>query len=119
MIKEDRMNEKLIAKRVVGLLFGMLLLSLAACSGASQPQLIAAYPSQPESKGQAMAREQFVYDAYMEMEVWDPDAAAERERRNAYDCGGYLVSSGGHRLGKHIQLVLAAPPQLKPCQACG
>jgi len=105
------MMEKCLAKCLYAVLFGMLLLSLAACSGASDPQLIAAYPSNANPKDQPASAEQFVYDAFMELEVWNPEAAAERAEERAYDCGGYLVSAQSWTQAgqKHIQLVLAVP----------
>jgi hypothetical protein len=111
LIKEDPMKEKRFAKCLYLVLFGMLVLSLAACSGASQPQLIASYPSQAEPQGQPVTHEQFVYDAFMEMEVWNPEAAAEHAEERVYDCGGYLVSSQSWTQDgqQHIQLVLAVP----------
>jgi hypothetical protein len=111
LIKEDPMKEKLFAKPVYMVLLGMLLLSLAACSGSSKPQLIASYPSKADTKSQPVAQEQFVYDAFMEMEAWDPEAAAERAEERADDYGGYLVSSQSWAQDRqsHIQLVLAVP----------
>jgi hypothetical protein len=105
------MMEKCFAKCLYAVLFGMLLLSLVACSGASDPQLIAAYPSNANPKDQPASAEQFVYDAFMELEVWNPEAAAERAEERAYDCGGYLVSAQSWTQAgqKHIQLVLAVP----------
>ncbi len=105
------MKEKCFAKYLYAVFFGMLLLSLAACSGASNPQLIAAYPSKANPKAQTVRSEQFVYDAFMEMDVWNPDAAAERAEERAYDYDGYLVSTQSWTQAgqKHIQLVLAVP----------
>ncbi len=105
------MREKSFAKCLYAVLFGMLLLSLAACSGASNPQLIAAYPSKANPMNPPASDEQFVYDAFMEMEVWNPEAAAERSEERAYDYGGYLVSAQSWTQAgqKHISLVLAVP----------
>jgi hypothetical protein len=105
------MIEKIFAKCLYLVLFGMLVLSLAACSGASQPQLIASYPSKAETKGQPVTHEQFVYDAFMEMVVWNPEAAAERAEERADDYGGYRISSQSWTQDgqQHIQLVLAVP----------
>lgn len=102
---------KFFAKPLCRVLIGVFLLSLAACSGASQPQLIASYPSKSEPGGQPVAHEQFVYDAFMEMEVWDAEAAAARAEERAGDFGGYLVSSQSWTQSRqqHIQLVLAVP----------
>jgi hypothetical protein len=105
------MREKSFAKCLYAVLFGMLLLSLAACSGASNPQLIAAYPSKANPMNPPASDEQFVYDAFMEMEVWNPEAAAEHSEERAYDYGGYLVSAQSWTQAgqKHISLVLAVP----------
>jgi len=105
------MKEKCFAKCLYAVLFGMLLLSLAACSGASNPQLIAAYPSQANPKNPPASDEQFVYDAFMDMEVWNPEAAAERAEERAYAYAGYLVSAQSWTQAgqKHISLVLAVP----------
>jgi hypothetical protein len=111
VIKEDPMNKKRFAKYLYLVLFGMLVLSLTACSGVSQPQLIASYPSKGEPQGQPVSHEQFVYDAFMEMEVWNPEAAVERAEERADDYGGYRVSSQSWTQDgqQHIQLVLAVP----------
>ena len=92
-------------------LFGMLLLVLAACAGSVDPQLIASYPSRTNSHSQPDRSVQFVYDACMEMEVWNPEAAAQRAEERADDFGGYLVSSQSWTQAgqQHIQLVLAVP----------
>jgi hypothetical protein len=92
-------------------LFGMLLLVLAACSGRPNPQLIASYPSKDNPQGQADRSMQFVYDAFMEMEVWNPEAAAESAEERANDFGGYLVSSQSWTQAgqQQIQVVLAVP----------
>jgi hypothetical protein len=105
------MVKNLFVKPACRVLIGILLLSLAACSGASQPQLIASYPSKSEPGGQPVAHEQFVYDAFMEMEAWDAEAAAGHAEERAYDYGGYLVSSQSWTQDRqtHIQLVLAVP----------
>lgn len=105
------MNHKSFAKLVVVFLFVSLFPILAACSGSSQPQLIASYPSKGDSRGQPIPDEQFVYDAFMEMEAWNPEAAAERANERAYDFGGYLVSSQSWTQNEqsHVQLVLAVP----------
>jgi hypothetical protein len=105
------MNRMLNIKVVSSLFLSLLFLLLAACAGTSQPKLIGSYPSQGVSESQPVPHEQFVYDAVMEMEVRNPDSAAERSEERAYDYGGYLV--GRHswtRAGEeHIQLVLAVP----------
>jgi hypothetical protein len=109
---EDEMNLKLNSKSISLLFFlSLLILIQAACSGASQPKLIGSYPSQAYSESQPVPREQFVYDAVMEMEVRQVDSAAERSEERADDYGGYLVSrqSWTQAGEKHIQLILAVP----------
>ena len=105
------MNPKPFAKLFIAFLLVILLPVLAACSGSSQPQLIASYPSKGDTKNQPVRREQFVYDAYMEMEAWNPESAAERAEERAYDLGGYLVSSQSWTQNgqSHVQLDLAVP----------
>jgi len=105
------MNHKLFSKPVFLFLLGLLLLSLAACSSSSQPKLIGSYPSQGNSESQPVPHEQFVYDATMEMEVWNPESTAQHAEERAYDYGGYLISSQSWTQDgqSHIQLVLAVP----------
>jgi len=105
------MNHKSFAQLFVVFLFISLFPILAACSGSTQPKQIASYPSKGEPKGQPISHEQFVYDAFMEMEAWNPEDAAERASERAYDFGGYLVSSQSWTQNgqSHVQLVLAVP----------
>jgi hypothetical protein len=72
----------------------LLALGLAGCSGKG-PQLIGTYPKESSSSSYAPppANLLVVYNAYLELEVSDPDAAARQATRLVYDHGGYLVSS--------------------------
>lgn len=105
------MNRILNIKAVSSLILSLLFLFLAACSRPSQPKLIGSYPSQGDAESQPLPHEQFVYDAVMEMEVRNPDSAAERSEERTDDYGGYLVGrqSWTQAGEQHIQLVLAVP----------
>ena len=72
----------------------LLTLGLAACSGAG-PQLISTYPKEtgPATYAPPPANLLVVYNAYMELEVSNPDVTAEQATRLVYDHSGYLVSS--------------------------
>jgi len=94
----------------------VLALLLVGCSGKSTPQLIASYPSngQPQtitSQGVPPPPAQFVYDAYIELEVSNLGSASRRAQELTYDYGGYLESSQSWRSdGKeHLTLLLAVP----------
>jgi hypothetical protein len=67
-------------------------LALAACSGG--PRLIGAYPkdTRPTPYASPPANLLMVYNAYMELEVADPGAAAELATRQVCSLGGYLIS---------------------------
>jgi hypothetical protein len=101
-------------------LFPLILLTitsiLAACGGGATPQLIGAYPrgsetgAYPSSEGAPM-NTLVVYNAYLELEVYDVDSAAERAKQLAYDYGGYLASSQSWYQGgqPYATLTLAVP----------
>lgn len=91
-------------------------LALAACGGSATPQLIGSYPRGSEggvvtSPGSAPANTLVVYNAYLELEVFDTDSAADRAEQVAYDYGGYLVSSQSWYQDdqKYATLTLAVP----------
>ena len=69
-------------------------LTLVACGSGSTPQLIGSYP---KGAGPTYAPPPenllVVYNASLELEVYDTDSAARRATQLAYDRGGYLVSS--------------------------
>ena len=95
------------------LLFALL---LAGCSVASQPTMIASYPSEsrvesPGSMGLPPPPAQYVYDAYIELDVTNADRAAGRAVDLTYSYGGYLVSSQAWSSDdkQHTTLVLAVP----------
>jgi hypothetical protein len=92
-------------------LFFLGLISLAACSGSESPRLIAALPAGGEGQTYSVPPAQFVYDAYLEIEVFDPAAAAAKASERAEAYGGYLVSSQTARWENEIQVtvVLAVP----------
>jgi len=71
-------------------------LALAACGGSATPQLIGSYPKDTgSSPTYAPPPENLmvVYNAYLELEVYDTDSAARKATQLVYDYGGYLVSS--------------------------
>lgn len=89
-------------------------LFLAGCAGSSTPKMIGSYPSgshgetgQPQYSPPA----EYVYDAYIELEVSNADRATSRAEDLAYGYGGYLVSSQSWRMDgkKNITLTLAVP----------
>jgi hypothetical protein len=89
----------------------LLGLSLAACApGQATPQLIASYPSEGGSQGYSPPA-QYVYDAYLELEVRNVESAAERAEELAGEYGGYLERSQSWRSdgSQHASLVLAVP----------
>jgi hypothetical protein len=87
-------------------------LALAACSGPG-PQLIGAYPKETRSTTYAPppANLPVIYNAYMELEVASPDAAADEATHLVYDLGGYLLSSDSwcSEGRKYTTLTLAVP----------
>ncbi len=98
------MTQRLILSILLGLL-------LAACSAAG-PRQIAVYPADSHAPQTiAPLPSQFVYDAYMEMEVSDPANASGRAKELAEDYGGYLVSSQTYHWDNKTQVtvVLAVP----------
>lgn len=89
---------------------------LAACGGSATPQIIGSYPRGSEtgaytsSEGAPM-NTLVVYNAYLELEVYDVGSAAERAKGLAYDYGGYLASSQSWYQGsqQYATLTLAVP----------
>lgn len=89
---------------------------LFGCSSASQPKLIAEYPSgdSPPSIGSPplpLPEFRLVYYAYLMLEVSNLDRSAFKAEAMAYDLGGYLVRSDtwereGHR---QVTQVFAVP----------
>lgn len=84
-------------KKLLPILF--LVLILAACQpGANTPRQIAAYPN--ENNSQSYSPPQgvpqtaiLVYDASLDLTVWNVEAAANSALQKAADYGGYLSSS--------------------------
>ena len=93
------------------LAFSACLLFLAACSGNSTPRQIASYPAGGESRSYAVPPAAFVYDAQMELEVYEPLSALETASRLVGEFGGWLVSSQTTRWDRQEQVtaVLAVP----------
>jgi hypothetical protein len=94
----------------------VLLAALSACSGAAEPRIIASYPQRqpaalPTPYAPPPGRYTVVYNAYLEMEVADVDAAAGRAVQLAYELGGYLTGSQTARYdgGQSATLSLAVP----------
>lgn len=87
-------------------LFIFLVLGLTACGSRAEPRLIGYYPSAERAANQVV-----VYTVWMELEVRDPAAAAEKASQMAYDSGGYLSASQSWYQGDdpYITLELAVP----------
>jgi len=106
---QNKRSLTLILLLSLGIAFGLL-----ACSAG--PRQIASYPRQGEEERlipQPWSRldSQFVYDAYIDMEVSNPTSAADHAEELAYDYNGYLVSSQSWTEdgSRHTSLVLAVP----------
>lgn len=102
-------------------LFAVLFILLAAsllagCSASGRPRLIAAFPLGEPQKPPTLPiypepPTQFVYNAHLEIEVWNPSRAASKAEELAYKHGGYMVSSHTRFQDRqeHPVLVLAVP----------
>jgi hypothetical protein len=100
-----------MSKRFLSITLALLALILTAC-GQSTPEMIASYPSSPANQPKLINNPaQIVYNAYIELEVANVDTAAERAQGQAYNYGGYLVSSQSWSQDgkKYTTLVLAVP----------
>jgi hypothetical protein len=89
---------------------------LAACSGGArnEPEMIASFPSSSTSNPQPInppPPAQYVYNAYLELEVSNLDRVSDRAIDLAYKYNGYLVNWQTWRSGdtSHVSLVLAVP----------
>lgn len=84
---------------------------LAACAGNPSPRLIAALPAGGEGQSYSIPPLQMVYDAVMEIVVFDPTASAAKAGELAESYGGYLISSQTERweTGTQVTVVLAVP----------
>ncbi len=93
-------------------LFALACLSLAACTAQATPQLIASYPARAGSQVYTPPSDQYVYDAYLELDVRSVDTTVARATDLAEDYGGYLERSQTWSVdGKqHASLTLAVPP---------
>jgi hypothetical protein len=85
---------------------------LVGCGGSATPQLIGSYPKAiSPTYVPPPADLLVVYNAYLNLEVTNPDTAARRAIQLAYDFGGYLVSSQSWYEGnrKYVTVTLAVP----------
>jgi len=89
---------------------------LAACSGGarSEPEMIASFPSSSTSNPQPInppPPDQFVFDAFLELDVSNIRDASGQAIDLAYKYGGTLVSILSWKTGNiaHTKLVLAVP----------
>ena len=85
---------------------------LAACSGSSGPEQIAAYPKEePIAVYPRFSETLVIYNATLDLEVSNVERAAERAKEIAFEQGGYLVSAQSwYRNGeKHTTIVMAVP----------
>ncbi len=94
--------------------FILLAVGLAGCAGSQEPRQIATYPqegSQTVAQYVPAPPAQYVYNAYIDMEVSNTNRAAEDAEDLASEYGGYLVSSSSWRSDgrKHYTVVLAVP----------
>jgi len=96
-------------RRTILIFLGFLF--LAACSGIQSPRLIAALPMGGQEQSYPVPASQIIYDAYLEIEVFDPVDAAAKAGDLAETFGGYLISSQTYRWEKESQVtvVLAVP----------
>lgn len=87
-------------------------LALSACAAEATPQMIASYPAQGSSQGYPSASDQYVYDAYLELDVRSVDTAIERATDLAAAYGGYLERSQTWSTDgrQHASLTLAVSP---------
>lgn len=73
------------------ILFAICVVCLAACSGS--PRQIASYAQEKTVATANHPSSSYIYDAYLEMEVRQPESSAERATELAQDYGGHLDSS--------------------------
>ena len=89
---EFTMKRRTILRHTPGpsklLLLLFFALTVAACDGASRPQVIATYPRQGGAAAGSIVR-----SAEVELAVYDAGAAAERVSRLVVTHGGYVVDS--------------------------
>jgi hypothetical protein len=97
-------------------LLALSALILTACASSDSPRRIAAFPAGdgPDVEERFLPlpdRDRIIYNADMELEVSDPDAAAGRVKDLADEFGGYLVSSSAWRQDgdRYYRLVIAVP----------
>jgi hypothetical protein len=94
------------------LLLAFFAAALSGC-GSAEPRQIASYPVQidKESPAYQPGSTQFVYAAYIEMEVSDPSSAAKKAANLAATYDGYLVSSHTYHWDNldQVTVVLAVP----------
>ena len=99
-------------RSIITLALGILSILAAACSAAG-PRQIASYPADSNQGSPVYPPDpsQFVYNATLEMEVFDPVTAASRSKELAEAYGGYLVSSQTYHWDNtvRVSVVLAVP----------
>ena len=108
----------MITQRVYRLLFSLSILVgiAAACAPKGPaPQQIATYPQSPGGEWFLPAQPaggRLVYDAYIALDVPNPEAASRKAIQIAQDYGGYLVNSytSFPNGGESISLELRIPP---------
>ncbi|MBN2147543.1 MAG: DUF4349 domain-containing protein [Anaerolineales bacterium] len=92
----------------------VLILLLTGCASGSEPRLVASYPqeeAQPIAQYVPQPPAQYVYNAFLTMDVSSPASAAEEAEALANDYSGYLVSSQSwHSNGKKLITVVLAVP---------
>lgn len=105
-------------RNLIRLLFSLSVLAAMAAACAPRtpdPQQIATYPQSPQGDWFLPAQPaggSLVYDAYIALEVRDPETASAEAIRIAEDLGGYLVNSHTSTIDGRaaITLELRVPP---------
>ena len=101
-----------MSRRILFLFLSLFILTMAACSGSATPQLIASYPSRPQSS-LPQPNTILVYSTYLELDVAEVTQAANQATQIAYRQGGYLVSSNSwYRDGRLYTTLELAVPQV-------
>jgi hypothetical protein len=107
---------EIIRKILYLLIFSVMGSAAAGCTPEmTSPQQIAAYPQSPGGDWYLPVQPgggQLVYDAYLALDVRDPETAAAKANRIAEDYGGYLANSytSFSNGGATITLELRIPP---------
>jgi hypothetical protein len=98
-------------RKIKLLLSFVVLLLAAACARTESPRLIAALPSGGEGQSYPVPPIEVVHDAYLEIEVFNPSAAAEKTAELVVKHGGYMLSSQTTHWesAAQVTVVLAVP----------